>query len=393
LAYEVTERTSDKPHVLKVFASGSSSDCRERRTRFLVACELPSICAAIHGPTDLVADGSVVGHIASWAPGCSLDEFTEARSLLDDLAIACALSAIISRLHARGIAHGDIQGRNIHLYRGSRDVIEVHVFDLDNFATQDPAVPPPLMSGHILYMAPELRSATGGNPSARPDLATDAFSLGVILHEILLGCHPAHGVDGDEDGLERSLLSGRSTRDPANPARGDPLTDVRAWDALDARLQGLLRASLALDPARRPLPSVWEEALSQALWKLFACPGCRNVFVIDSSKLACPTCHKPLPVLAIELPSGVRIPIDRGGILIGREHLGGSIVVSKQHAVLHRMGPELRLDSIGRNGTSRWNGKQWIRLPERTFIRAGDRVRFADVETRIVEVHVPPAPG
>ena len=76
------------------------------------------------------------------------------------------------------------------------------------------------------------------------------------------------------------------------------------------------------------------------------------------------------------------VRIASGAVPLGRIHLVASQHVSENHAILRRVGPETWIESYGRNGTFRWNGHTWARLPDAKpiLLSAGDRLRFADVE-------------
>ena len=101
----------------------------------------------------------------------------------------------------------------------------------------------------------------------------------------------------------------------------------------------------------------------------------------------CPHCKKVFPVLVLCSPSGRVIPLERAAVPIGRDSLDGNATVSAQHAIFRRRGPVTYVESRGRNGTYRWNGKSWVRLPDNTLIavKAGDRLRFGELDVQFRE--------
>ncbi|MHC4391559.1 MAG: serine/threonine-protein kinase [Planctomycetota bacterium] len=148
----------------------------------------------------------------------------------------------LGRLHDRGVVHGDIKPTNvlIHPETGAPTILDWGLARVQIELRRERTLAQSLVSvdgtsiaGTLEYMAPEV--LTGQDPSP----ASDLFSLGVTLHELLTGQPPAFGVDPCElnpyltPGLPvllRSLLH----RDPASRVR-------RAADLVEI-LRGLIRA-------------------------------------------------------------------------------------------------------------------------------------------------------
>ena len=80
------------------------------------------------------------------------------------------------------------------------------------------------------------------------------------------------------------------------------------------------------------------------------------------------------------------ILLNKGAVEVGRVNLKGSNKVSSRHAVFRRIGSEIWIESLGTNGTYRWAGSGWVRLPDRkmVLVKKGDRLRFADLEAEIL---------
>ncbi|MCX7563920.1 serine/threonine-protein kinase [Xanthomonadaceae bacterium XH05] len=141
------------------------------------------------------------------------------------LDVVCDIARGLGHVHARGIVHGDVKPANV-LFRGGRDprtandavLVDygVAVFATDGRTTMQGGTPD--------YMSPE--QARGGVIDGRSDF----YSLGVTLHEMLVGRVPLRDGNGE-------LPSHRAI---------PRLPDRVHW------LQPLLDTLLAEDPAERP---------------------------------------------------------------------------------------------------------------------------------------------
>jgi pSer/pThr/pTyr-binding forkhead associated (FHA) protein len=108
--------------------------------------------------------------------------------------------------------------------------------------------------------------------------------------------------------------------------------------------------------------------------------------VVEVSKSACPLCKRPFPHLTLRSTSTLRAwPLDSGTVIVGRAELGGSLKVSARHATFRRVGPETWIESHSSNGTYRWDGSSWARLPEKRplLVQSGDRLRLGDTEVHL----------
>lgn len=136
--------------------------------------------------------------------------------------VAEGLSAGLEALHSRGIVHRDVKPENILVCGGRPVLLDFGVAQ----AIGPLSEPSATFAGTPRYMAPELFSG------ARPTPANDAFSLGVLLYELLTGVFPY--PDGcffhpDSEHDFPSIVS----------------------DPEDQRLVEQVLALLVIDPARR----------------------------------------------------------------------------------------------------------------------------------------------
>lgn len=380
-----TEMNSGERGVVKLFHKKFSNSDTIKRIKFLIDQDLQSACSAIFAPTDLLSVNGLVGHYTLQAKGETLEQLlTEGNfTFSEGMQLAVAVAHAVSVLNTKKIAHGDIRSDNLIINRAG-SVFQLHVIDLDNFYA--PRVPTPPCVGHNLYMAPELREALANKQPAIPTVQSDLYALGVLMHEIILLCHPSSGNDDNEADFQKAMCSGKWLLDPATASTSGGNIGGYPTTVLNADLARLFRAAVSIDPAKRPASDIWEAALLKAFNAIYCCPRCGAPCVIDVAKTTCPLCGCPFPYLTLQIKScGNTLPLTSGATIVGRADLRGSMAVSTRHAVFRRVGPETWLESTGSNGSYRWSGSGWIKLPDRQplLVQQGDRLKFADVEVQL----------
>jgi len=382
IAYWATETRSGERGVVKEFLPQFANQQTRVRVQQLVNLRLHALCPALHAPTDAIIKAKLVGHYTPKAPGISFEKFLEnpVMTFIEALQLAAALAGAVAILHRQGVAHGDLHAENLLIHRNGT-VLEASLIDFDNYNL--PGLPGPPSVGHNLYMAPELRLAAARRKALAPDLLTDRYSLGVLLHEAVLLKHVAAGADSDEAQFQRAMCHGLWIQDPA--AAGRPTaTGGYPPEVLNADLMRLFRCSLSLNRAERPDAEEWQRELRKAVNNVYACPSCGCCVVIDASKTTCPLCHKGFPVLKLAVSAGHEIALDKT-VVVGRGDVGGSEKVSTRHAIFRRIGPETWMESLGTNGSYRWSGSKWVPFPKHQpwLIQSGDRLRLANVEVGV----------
>jgi hypothetical protein len=144
--------------------------------------------------------------------------------------IAMAVARGLQVAHQAGILHRDLKPANILLDEAGSPI--VMDFGLARRAdTSDRLTKSGMTAGTPAYLAPE---QIGGGEDLGP--ATDVYSLGVILYEMLAGRLPLEGTSSEI--LRRRLME-------------DPLPPAHFCHELDSRLNSICMIALAREPGRR----------------------------------------------------------------------------------------------------------------------------------------------
>lgn len=165
--------------------------------------------------------------------GASLARYTEAVRLLPEpvvLRVGARIAEALAHAHSRGVVHRDLKPSNVKVdvTTGAVKLLDFGVALVDGSA----ATRTGMTLGTPSYMAPEQLAGAPASP------ASDAYSLGVLLFELLAGRRPHEAATLGE--LLREVAGGAPARlDALRP--GLPPGVLAAVDEL-----------LARDPARRP---------------------------------------------------------------------------------------------------------------------------------------------
>jgi tRNA A-37 threonylcarbamoyl transferase component Bud32 len=183
---------------------------------------------------DLVVSEDAAFFTMELVDGVVLTEYARSASC-DELRGALGRVAhALGELHARGHLHRDLKPANILVTRGG----EVRVLDFGLAGVAGS------MAGTLVYMAPELFEGCAPGP------ASDWYSFGVVLYELLAGRVPAGG-DIAEILVRKQLRRFPGVRE-VNPAAAPELADL-AWALLEpdpAHRAG--RAAVAAGLAQEP---------------------------------------------------------------------------------------------------------------------------------------------
>jgi DNA-binding helix-hairpin-helix protein with protein kinase domain len=198
---------------------------------------------------------------------------------------------VISQLHGRGLAYGDISASNI-LISDSIAHNEVQLIDPDNLAFF--SAPDTGSAYTPKFGAPELIDGTSGHTSL-----TDAHAFAVTVCWLLRGTHPLLGdeVNGDDPELEGDALAGRLPWiDDPGDRRNATIHGIPADVVYSPLLRELAARAFGpglLDPVHRPGVAEWAERLHGAAELVLTCAKCGNGFYANRQE--CPWCDAPRP--------------------------------------------------------------------------------------------------
>ena len=253
IVYEAEQETPRRRVAVKVLRLGLGSE----RDRLRFELEGSLLGRLQHPGIAQIFEAGASGDSPYFAmelvDGTALDEWAKQAGLgpLDRLALVARICDAVEHAHQRGVIHRDLKPGNILVdLRGQPKILDFGIAR----ALEDDAGKTPLItrSGEIVgtlpYMSPE--QATGG-PGA-VDTRSDVYSLGVILHELLVGRRPF-----DFEGLSLSSILDLIRKGEAPPLgtlrpelRGDVETIVAAAMDKDRERRYGSAAALAADIRR-----------------------------------------------------------------------------------------------------------------------------------------------
>ena len=162
------------------------------------------------------------------------------------------LCSVLEEAHRAGIVHRDVKPANVFLHRGPRgEVVKVLDFGIAKLLDEDARSGHLTVDGGIIgtpaYMAPErFRGVT-------PTGATDVYSVGVMLYQMLSGRLPFDSSDSDLVAIAMMHLN----REPA------PLRALAPDVSLE--VEQVVMSALRKDPAQRPAAAALALAFAHAL--------------------------------------------------------------------------------------------------------------------------------
>lgn len=273
--YRAWDPRLDREVALKLLRRGeiATSPAATIEEGRLLACVRHPNVVTVYGAER--RDGCV-GLWMEFIQGRTLEQIVKqdgALSALEAALVGAAVCQAVSAVHAAGLLHRDIKTHNVMREHGGRIVL------MDFGVGQDLAADDPQardLAGTPLYLAPELLEG------AAASVASDIYSMGVLLFRLVTGGYPLTGqgleeIRGRHQRGERTRL--RDAR-PNLPSRfitiverataADPKDRFRTAGEMESGLVECLRPRPDADPAGERQPIVLRRAVR---WLLPAAVG------------------------------------------------------------------------------------------------------------------------
>jgi serine/threonine-protein kinase len=252
---------------LKILPEAGRSETVMQEGRLLARVRHPNV-VTVYGIDD--HDGTV-GLWMEWVEGLTLTQVLAARGLLgghEAALIGVDICRAVAAVHKAGVLHRDIKAQNVMREAGGRIVLMD--FGAGETRSADASTHSPTV-GTPLYLAPELFEGH------RATIASDIYSIGVLLYHLMTRRYPVEGETFDAIAAlhARQHTIGLSEWRPDLPPRlvrivddalaRDPARRYRSAGAMEEDLRSVLELQNVLDETvahevmsrrRRRIPSV-----------------------------------------------------------------------------------------------------------------------------------------
>ncbi len=236
VVYKAVQPGTGRVVALKKLWAGSLAD-RVARARF--EREIEAVAALSHpGVVPLYGAETTGQHpiiVMEWVDGQSLAAWGEGAGLRARLVAFAAICDAVAHAHQRGVIHRDLKPANIMIHRdGTPRVMDFGLAKLDRPGTGVSATLATSFVGTPAYASPEQIGA------GVIDTRSDAYSLGVILYELVAGRLPfSPGAPLPE------LFDQIRHREAVRPSLATPERKI------PRDLDAIVLQAMAKDPARR----------------------------------------------------------------------------------------------------------------------------------------------
>jgi hypothetical protein len=238
--FEAYDLVEEEPVALKIVPDGRALNARiVREVEAAAALDHPNIVALYDWFSD--DDGSVL--VWELVRGESLDRAGDRLGDGDVAAVGVELLDALAYAHSQGIIHRDVKPQNVMLDDDGH--VKVMDFGIAHLMDSDTLTGDGDVIGTIAYMSPEQAQGKRVGP------ASDVYSAGMVLYELLAGAHP---LRGDTPAETLSNVAG---------ARLPSLVELRP--DLPDELVTLVDAACAPRPSERPTPAYLSDALDDLL--------------------------------------------------------------------------------------------------------------------------------
>ncbi|HEX9415945.1 MAG TPA: serine/threonine-protein kinase [Gaiellaceae bacterium] len=257
------ERTGLDVALKIVQREGKAGDRAEREAGAAARLRHPR-CQRIY---EHAGDGRHVYIAYEYVPGSTLREANRAGKLSDGESVEAAAQVLegLAHAHGRGIVHRDVKPANVLLADGPEVSVRLLDFGLARFAQADTLTAVGDVPGTLAYISPERLRGEAASP------ASDVWSVGVMLWELLAGRHPfwapsllatskkiesgAPPLQKARPDLPRALVVAVERALDPDPIRRPPAGELAKRLRL-ARKAAPVPAARALRPAKSPVSPV-----------------------------------------------------------------------------------------------------------------------------------------
>ncbi len=225
VVHHATEISGGTRLAVKVPITGDDADDLRREAALLAGIDHPGVVTV----RELLTVNATPVLVTNWIHGDRLESVI-GPDLDRDRArrIASSLADVVDHLHAHGITHGDLSGRNVLV-----DGVRVSLIDFGLGRTVDQTTRAGPEAWTPRYVAPELLG--GGTPTP----ASDRYAAATLIYELLTGRAP-FPVAGHPSGAIAQQLHGT----PIPPSEHRP--------ELTSATDGVLLRALSKEPSHRP---------------------------------------------------------------------------------------------------------------------------------------------
>ena len=226
IVYRAFDLKSHQTVALKVLREEYEDD-PEYKERFKREAE---VCRKLNHPNVVnMIDSGVVGGISyiamEYVDGQTLKErIVEDGKMEQGEAVRCTLQilAALSHAHQRGIIHRDVKSQNVMVTRSGQ--VKIADFGIAGLADTKTLTSDGNVMGSVHYFSPE--QAKG----MRATSASDLYSVGIILYEMLTGHVPFEGETSVSVAMMHLMETPRPVAEEANVCRAVELIVERALE-------------------------------------------------------------------------------------------------------------------------------------------------------------------
>lgn len=353
------------------------------RAAVMASMKLQNLNPHYAAPIGLITQPGLLGIVCKYFNGgVTFEEWLEAGGdYAPRVVFIRYLAEALKLLHSAGVAHGDLNAKNILL--DPNNPARWAMIDFSNAYL--PGAPEPLMLGQANTMPVSFNDMLNlQRESIRAP--TDVFAFAMLAHALLLGRWDFDGASSAEDAIiqrVKGLLSGDTVCGGPDDSQAGGLP----FNILPVRMQHWFRRAYSPDASQRPTMADFCRIYDQEMENLLhQCGACAVPFFFSRGRsMNCPVCNMPLSALTASLPNGTAHEVRRN-LLLGRQDLtpsGYSTNISSRHLVLTPLPAAAMLQVLGENGAFLFKAdgskRNLTKNDPETLIGPGDVLRVMDV--------------